>query len=182
MAKQDEYVRYTIRVPTSLYDLLKDAAGEKSVNAEIVDRLEGTFGSDDKVALQAENEALKVTLDMLEHERRKLAGDLRELRKLREEMDMSEGAARDYFLQKYEGAFRMISKLYAASTYDRNHKAQLHDLLEEAGVPPDLDQLRQSPPLQRPSKVNAAHRKDARMRAARPAPALRAFMRSKATS
>lgn len=51
MAKQDEYVRYTIRVPAELYDRLKDAAGEKSVNAEIVARLEDSFVRRAAVAL-----------------------------------------------------------------------------------------------------------------------------------
>lgn len=40
MAKQDDYVRYTIRVPAALYARLQSAAGESSVNAEIVSQLE----------------------------------------------------------------------------------------------------------------------------------------------
>lgn len=40
MAKQADYVRYTIRVPADLYASLQEGAGEKSVNAEIVARLE----------------------------------------------------------------------------------------------------------------------------------------------
>lgn len=40
MAKQDDYTRYTIRIPTPLYERVKRAAGEKSVNAEIVAILE----------------------------------------------------------------------------------------------------------------------------------------------
>lgn len=43
MAKQDDYVRYTIRVPAGLYAAVQEAAGEKSVNAEIVDRLQKSF-------------------------------------------------------------------------------------------------------------------------------------------
>ena len=46
MAKQDDYVRYTIRVPEPLYRRLQKAAGEASVNAEIVRRLEQTFELD----------------------------------------------------------------------------------------------------------------------------------------
>ena len=46
MAKQDDYVRYTIRVPSVLYGKLQEAAGEKSVNAEIVTRLESSFNPD----------------------------------------------------------------------------------------------------------------------------------------
>jgi hypothetical protein len=50
MAKQDEYVRYTIRVPEALYRRLQDAAGHKSVNAEIVARLERMFAIEDQNA------------------------------------------------------------------------------------------------------------------------------------
>jgi hypothetical protein len=40
MAKQDDYTRYTIRIPTPLYERVKEAAGEKSVNAEIIAALD----------------------------------------------------------------------------------------------------------------------------------------------
>lgn len=43
MAKQDDYVRYTIRVPVDLYLQIQAAAGDKSVNAEIISRLYGSF-------------------------------------------------------------------------------------------------------------------------------------------
>ncbi len=43
MAKQDDYTRYTIRIPTPLYERVKSAAGEKSVNAEIVATLEEKY-------------------------------------------------------------------------------------------------------------------------------------------
>lgn len=43
MAKQDDFVRYTIRVPAALYARLQESAGVKSVNAEIVARLEASF-------------------------------------------------------------------------------------------------------------------------------------------
>lgn len=43
MAKQDDYTRYTIRIPTPLYERVKAAAGEKSVNAEIVATLEEAY-------------------------------------------------------------------------------------------------------------------------------------------
>lgn len=45
MAKQDDYTRYTIRIPTPLYERVKAAAGEKSVNAEIVATLEEKYPS-----------------------------------------------------------------------------------------------------------------------------------------
>lgn len=43
MAKQDDYTRYTMRIPTPLYERVKAAAGEKSVNAEIVSVLEREY-------------------------------------------------------------------------------------------------------------------------------------------
>jgi len=46
MAKQDDYVRYTIRVPANLYAQIQAAAGEKSVNAEIVERLAESIARD----------------------------------------------------------------------------------------------------------------------------------------
>lgn len=46
MARQDDYVRYTIRVPEELYAQIKAAAGEKSVNAEIILRLESAMAVD----------------------------------------------------------------------------------------------------------------------------------------
>ncbi len=44
MTRDDGYTRYTVRIPTPLYERLKEAAGEKSVNAEIVERLAQSFG------------------------------------------------------------------------------------------------------------------------------------------
>ena len=43
MAKQDDFVRYTIRVPADLYARIQEAAGMKSVNAEIVATLEEKY-------------------------------------------------------------------------------------------------------------------------------------------
>jgi hypothetical protein len=43
MAGHDGYTRYTIRVPDALYARIKKAAGEKSVNAEIVGMLEQAY-------------------------------------------------------------------------------------------------------------------------------------------
>lgn len=43
MAKQDDYTRYTIRIPTPLYERVKAAAGEASVNAEIAATLERAY-------------------------------------------------------------------------------------------------------------------------------------------
>lgn len=41
MARQDDHVRSTVRIPAAVYQRLKDAAGERSINAEIVARLSG---------------------------------------------------------------------------------------------------------------------------------------------
>ena len=48
MAKQDEYVRYTIRVPADLYAVLEQgaASSERSVNAEIVEQLRRAVSED----------------------------------------------------------------------------------------------------------------------------------------
>lgn len=43
MTRDDGYTRYTVRIPTPLYERVKAAAGEKSVNAEIVEVLEREF-------------------------------------------------------------------------------------------------------------------------------------------
>lgn len=45
MARQADYVRYTIRVPAGLYERIQEAAGDKSVNAEIIERLEASFNN-----------------------------------------------------------------------------------------------------------------------------------------
>ena len=39
MAKQDDYVRYTVRLPAELYEKIKDKAGHSSVNSGIIDML-----------------------------------------------------------------------------------------------------------------------------------------------
>jgi hypothetical protein len=39
MAKQDDYVRYTVRIPSDLYERVKSASGEASVNSLIVELL-----------------------------------------------------------------------------------------------------------------------------------------------
>lgn len=51
MAKQDEYVRYTIRVPADIYEHVSNRAEEngRSVNAEIVYRLQTTIDMDDYI-------------------------------------------------------------------------------------------------------------------------------------
>jgi hypothetical protein len=43
MAKQDEFIRITLRLPPELHKKLTEAAGAGSMNAEIVARLEKSF-------------------------------------------------------------------------------------------------------------------------------------------
>ena len=43
MTRDDGYTRYTMRIPTDLYDRIKEAAGEKSVNAEVLGVLMKAF-------------------------------------------------------------------------------------------------------------------------------------------
>lgn len=43
MTRDDGYTRYTMRIPTDLYDRIKEAAGEKSVNAEVLGVLEKAY-------------------------------------------------------------------------------------------------------------------------------------------
>lgn len=44
MADEDDFVRITLRIPRALHELLNDSAAKKrSMNAEIIDRLEATF-------------------------------------------------------------------------------------------------------------------------------------------
>lgn len=43
MSKQDSYVRLSVRLPAEIYAKVKAASGAKSINAEIVARLESSF-------------------------------------------------------------------------------------------------------------------------------------------
>lgn len=77
MAKQDDWVRLTVRMPPELYERLADtvARGPLSMNAEIVDRLENSFASDHavnqnqfersakQIAYEAATEAAKLTIE-----------------------------------------------------------------------------------------------------------------------
>lgn len=72
MAKQDDYTRYTIRIPTDLYERVKAAAGEKSVNAEIVATLEEKYPAPSKMAADEFNlRALRDLAEQLHSERRR---------------------------------------------------------------------------------------------------------------
>ncbi len=61
MAKQDDYTRYTIRLPTPLYERVKAAAGEASVNSLIVQVLEEKYPA----PLPSYRDLLTMTLDFL---------------------------------------------------------------------------------------------------------------------
>lgn len=69
MAKQDDFVRITLRLPPDLHEKLRDATGAGSLNATIVDRLDqsfhredwyGKFGADIKVEVQSPDYAIPV--------------------------------------------------------------------------------------------------------------------------
>jgi len=70
MTERDEYTRYTIRIPTDLYDRLQDASGHKSLNAEITLRLEASFADSKNTELEAIAEAIaKHKLKLRDHDR-----------------------------------------------------------------------------------------------------------------
>ncbi|MBS7741421.1 MULTISPECIES: hypothetical protein [unclassified Chelatococcus] len=47
MAKQDDYIRITLRLPQDVHRRLIEAAGPRSLNAEIVTRLQNTLDLDE---------------------------------------------------------------------------------------------------------------------------------------
>lgn len=49
MADQSDHVRITLRIPRALHAALANAAGPRSLNAEIITRLERTMEEDDFV-------------------------------------------------------------------------------------------------------------------------------------
>lgn len=69
MSRDDGYTRYTMRIPTDLYDRIKEAAGEKSVNAEVLGVLAREYpppssGTEREVAeLKAEVARLRAALE-----------------------------------------------------------------------------------------------------------------------
>lgn len=54
MAGHDGYTRYTVRIPDETYKRLKEAAGHKSLNAEILDRLEKSLKTDEEDLLASD--------------------------------------------------------------------------------------------------------------------------------
>jgi tetrahydromethanopterin S-methyltransferase subunit G len=47
MRRQDDYSRITLRLPPDLHEKVRVAAGDRSLNAEIIARLERSFDEDD---------------------------------------------------------------------------------------------------------------------------------------
>lgn len=56
MAKQDDFIRVTVRIPPALHEKLRGVALSKSINAEIIDRLEASFVSDVQLTSGQQNE------------------------------------------------------------------------------------------------------------------------------
>jgi len=77
----ERYTRITLRIPKDLHQRLTQSAEEtsKSMNAEIIARLEASFGAEEKEAKLLENFGPKVT--SIEQ----LAADMAALRRLVEE-------------------------------------------------------------------------------------------------
>lgn len=63
MAKQDDWSRITLRLPRDLHEVLVDRAGVKSLNAEIVERLERSLSQPNPERDNAALRELKEGLD-----------------------------------------------------------------------------------------------------------------------
>lgn len=70
MAKQDEWSRITLRLPAEIHSQLTDGAGAKSLNAEIVDRLEKSLSPG--VMMEFMEMQLDAAKSQLEHAKRQL--------------------------------------------------------------------------------------------------------------
>lgn len=70
MAGHDGYTRYTLRIPDTLYERVKAAAGEKSVNAEIIAALEEAYPPRPSIQeMLAFMEELKAALSEMDYPR-----------------------------------------------------------------------------------------------------------------
>ncbi|WP_319499344.1 toxin-antitoxin system HicB family antitoxin [uncultured Cohaesibacter sp.] len=65
MAKQDTWARITLRIPPELHKKLTKAAAEKSLNAEIISRLEESFNSKDYSKIIELIDAIQIVADQL---------------------------------------------------------------------------------------------------------------------
>lgn len=59
MAKQDDFVRITVRIPPELYERLRSSARATSINAEIVERLSSTLKTKDEKEVEDAGAALR---------------------------------------------------------------------------------------------------------------------------
>lgn len=64
MTRDDGYTRYTVRIPTPLYERVKQAAGEASVNSLVVEALEEKFPAQTSPIIS--EEALAIARKILE--------------------------------------------------------------------------------------------------------------------
>ncbi|WP_421590932.1 Arc family DNA-binding protein [Shinella sp. M27] len=81
MAKQDDFARYTIRIPADLYSAIEKTAEEqnRSLNSEITARLNLSFGYYEAIKkiefLQNENNKLNREIELMEGDLRQVAED-----------------------------------------------------------------------------------------------------------
>lgn len=82
MARQDSYSRYTIRVPSDLYERVKLAAGDKSINAQVIEILEEKYpapaASEHEQYAQVVKWSDRVLLSTSEEEAKRLANEANE--------------------------------------------------------------------------------------------------------
>ncbi|MGX5708273.1 Arc family DNA-binding protein [Brucella lupini] len=85
MAKQDDYMRYTIRVPSGVYQHIQDAAESagRSVNAEIIERLENSIQKDESLV-----EVTEKAVETLERMNEEARLDLAQLKAMASQIKM----------------------------------------------------------------------------------------------
>jgi hypothetical protein len=89
MAKQDEFVRITLRLPPDLHEKLAAAAGSRSMNAEIVARIQHSFAENERVTqyeqrlLESEANLIGIVKDLIAS-RKKLESQTNQLASLAE--------------------------------------------------------------------------------------------------
>jgi hypothetical protein len=79
MARQDDYVRYTIRIPRDIYERIADLPGESSINAKIVNALDATASAEtlrDKFAGQALSGLYAAAAQPMRADKEALAADV----------------------------------------------------------------------------------------------------------
>ena len=101
MAKQDDWVRLTVRLPPDVHARLSDAVavGANSMNAEIVERLQFSFTIDDlgkRPAAAEEQMALRTSYEVT---RREMENTKRQLAEIAETLARVEGHMRERGMQ-----------------------------------------------------------------------------------